>query len=307
MTRRRSDRLVGPPLTVPSDVIDAALRTAGRALSHPVSSAEFNLALRKSGNHESLRQALQQLVAKPRWRQWVPIANALVHVLQAGEAAGGRLHPGAQRQKNQRLQLSALVYALNGLTTVLHADAALLEWWRAWPPGCDYLPDDEEQALFERWKGERLRRRTWPSLPADERVLMLRPVFELVYLHGAYRALERRNKRWPLWRFRKGAGCRRHDALDGLCAPGDAPVWKTALPPLAYFCDCCIEPMAAGAPATLQSAAAPSPCPLFAFDKRERAAEPFVSGYMARMQAECDEDDADCGEPAATPTSLEAP
>lgn len=298
MTRRRSDRLVGPPLTVPIDVIDAALRTAGRALSHPVSSAEFNRALRASGDHESLRRALGELASRPHWTDWGAVADPLIDVLQAGEAAGGRVRPGVRQQ--QRSELSLHVYVLFGLTTLLHLEAAQLEWWRAWPPGCDYLPDDEEQALFERWKGERLRRRIWPSLPVDERVLLLRPVFELVYLYGAYRALRRRNKRWPLWRFRKGAGCRRHDALDGLCAPGDAPVWKTALPPLAYFCDCFIEPVAASAQVAAQPAAMPSPCPLFAFDKRKRGAEPFLREYLARMRAECDEDDADCGGPAKT-------
>lgn len=189
----KSERSVGRALTIRPAVIDAALRTAGRSLSHPVSSAEFNLALRESGHPESFRSAVNQLAAKSRLSQGTPISKALIQAWDAGEAAAGPLHRGARWQEWQRLELAPLAFALNGLTTVLHLEAAAAEWWRAWPPGCDYLPDDEEQALFERWKGERLRRRTWPSLPTEERVLLLRPVFELVYLHGAYRALARRS------------------------------------------------------------------------------------------------------------------
>jgi hypothetical protein len=298
MTRGRRDHPVGQALTVPAEVIDAALRAAGRALWHPVSSTELNRALRESADPDSFRKAVGQLAAETRSHQWMPIANALVQTLHAGQAAGGSAQRGVQQEQLQRLEFWPLVNALNGVTSLLHANAAVLEWWLAWPPGCDYLPDDEEQALFERWKTERLRRRTWPSLAPEERVLLARPVFELVYLHGAYGALLRRAARWPLWRFRKGEGCRRHDALDGLCAPGDHPAWASALPPLSYFCDCCIEPMAVGAQAINQLAVAPSACRLFGFDKRADAAGPFVLGYIARMQAECHEDDADCGEPA---------
>jgi hypothetical protein len=295
MKRMREVSLPPPAFAQAGAVAAQAWRRAGRALSHPVRSADFNRALREAQDYDAFRTACSHLAVTVARGPAIQITDAVMSAMFQGEVAAIRppsLPPWPTRKNLDVLQ--ALVFALKSLAALHHANAAVQDFFADVPMDDEDWTEGEEQAHFAKWKHLRLARRTWPSLPVEERELLFKPAFELVYIHGLYLGLLR--QRHALWRFHQGAACRRHDALHGLCAPPGARVWRHCLPPLAYFCDCWIEAPEGGVPNTapLLNGLAPHPCALFGFDKR-RWPTAFLGAYMTQMQSECEDDEDGCG------------
>jgi hypothetical protein len=174
--------------------------------------------------------------------------------------------------------MSDAAYWLHSLVQLHHLNEPVNEWWG---DGRDILDeawsDEVEQEVFSAWRAKALRRHTWPAPSPEMRVLLVRPAVEFVYFAGLCAAMQARARaaKGPplLWRFHAGRHCRRHDGLDGLQARPDDPVWRDALPPLAFFCDCGIEMRRAPA-----SGAEPPSCRFFGGDKLDGPREFFRPG-----------------------------
>ena len=285
----------------------AALPARVRAtLAQPIPHIAVRRALERCGTHDDLRGELLKLLPvlyRSRFKWWT---HALRHLYMAGYAAARRREGagiryviplswgkapakllGVTRRATRRLSTTA--YAADQIVRLQQLQAVVDDWESRWPERRDPIEDDEKRALFEGWKRERLASGRWGRLPVEEWNLFVTPLLELAYMQGHYRAMRKQARRLPRWRFERGATCRRHDALDGLVARYNDPVWKTSLPPLAYGCDCTVRAISGytGTGEHVQLPAdAPPRCRLFGNDKRG-SPNFFVVAYIALMREEC--------------------
>lgn len=312
--------IVGGARRGPRAAADAAWAETVRFASvtrwfRPVTSAQLNDALRSSHSYADWRRACGEFCRGETFVRGSLSSKALRMAFDRGVQ---HAWPAAGKRRVRDLvflskDLWLAAYVLGGVILLEYVNFAANEFFvsvRDVPD--DDLNDAVEQQFFERWKAQVLRRRVWPALPRETVALLVRPVIELTFHAGMYLGWQ---QRWPAawpgqvrWRFRPGRHCRRHDADQGLTAPPDAAVWLHALPPRAYFCDCTIEvlrnrqprrmkgPAPPGEPSAVETAGHGGPtCVFFAGDRRSGPSD-FLRAYMARMRAECHDDDADCGD-----------
>ncbi|HMO48671.1 MAG TPA: hypothetical protein PKB14_21935 [Rubrivivax sp.] len=323
-TGRASSRRAAPEvLAALNEAWRSARRAAGTAFSRPVRGAALNQALRQCATNAQFRKACGSLVKPLPILELGRTADALRVAFERGLVSGWpALGSRRSRSAFRRVADTSFAFVLHSLVEVNFLSQAANEWCA----DCLDVPDDEwsdevEQQVFSSWRAKALRRRTWPALAPEERELFVRPTIELAFYCGLYRAAEARaraarGRPW-LWRYHAGRHCRRHDALDGLTALPVAPIWRQALPPLAFFCDCWIE-MVRGTtpgingdgvePADLggllpeaAAAALPNGCSFFVGDRRDGPRQ-FLEAWLGHMRAQCADDDGeDCGDATGTP------
>lgn len=229
-----------------------ARHAAGSALRRPVRSAALNRALRQHSSPEPFRAACSALVSPVPFEDMMRISRAASLAFDLGRRHGWPALGDRRRQFVLPHAPNDAAYFLHTLVRLHYLNQAVQEWFgdardipdEAWS-------DEVELQVFSSWRTKALRRRLWPALSPEDRALLVRPAIELVFHQGLYLAMQARaraahGRPW-FWHYRAGRHCRRHDELDGLRAlPGD-PVWRHALPPLSFFCDCWIEMLRAPA------------------------------------------------------------
>ncbi len=276
------------------------------AIAQPIPHSEIRRTLERCHTSDEFRAELPELLpvmyrSRLRWT-----TKTLLHLYMAGYAAclwreGADIQycvplswgqaPATLLAATERAArgLSATAYAADGIVRLGQLQAVIDDWYRQWPDGRDEIDDDEEQALFDSWKRRRMGSGRWARLPVEEWNRFVIPVLNLAYMQGHYQAMREQARRQPLWRFERGATCRRHDAFDGLVARYNDPIWKTSLPPLAYGCDCTVRALAGEVGSSERAqfpANAPQPCRFFGNDKRESPGS-FVSAYIDLIEEEC--------------------
>lgn len=315
-----SSRRVCPEVRTAADQAwSSVLALAGRdAGFRPFTSARLNQSLRLAPTYSAWRSACSSLCNPLGPETHRAHAFSVAAVRLAFELGVRHAWPALHRRGAAAAlmdeRLSAVAFGLRELIVLECINAAANELWATVSDMADEdWTDDTEQLAFDRWKADVLRRRIWPALCRETVTLLVRPVIELTFHVGVYRALEARFRpKWPgqvIWRFRPGLHCRRHDADAGLEAPPDDPVWRESLPPRSYFCDCWIEVRRRRVQSGRTRAAADRrrredlthatpACAFFEGDRRQ-APTGFLSAYIRCMQAECAENDGDCADAAA--------
>ncbi len=145
-------------------------------LRRPIPSADLNRALRDARTYEEFRTAIGKLCRIERWQQSHSISHALAQLEQAGHCS---VQPGVEAAASPNCVFDPrrylVAWTLCGIVTLEYGNDAAQQW------------------------------------PREISALLITPVLQLTYLSAAYRACAEQRSRWPLWRFRCGTGCRRHD------------------------------------------------------------------------------------------------